>query len=155
MKIVFVLLLIIALLACRCLGSHECPARPVRTGAATIAAPVTPTGATPDLTGSWTGPMQGYDEGTGFSDYAGFKAVMNVSGQHGRIFAGRIVFTANGTETSTGFAGVIGRDGRTLSIAEKDGGYCTGEIVGPDEIDLTYLQDGSPYSVAIDTWKRV
>jgi hypothetical protein len=61
----------------------------------------------------------------------------------------------NGTETTTGFAGSIGRDGRTLSIAEKDGGYCSGTLLATDEIELTYMQDGSPYSVAIDSFKWV
>jgi hypothetical protein len=109
----------------------------------------------PDLTGTWTGPMQGYDEGTGFSDYPALAVSMNVTEQRGRIFAGEFVFRANGSETRSGFAGAIGRDNRTLSIAEKNGGYCTGEVLAADEIELVYLEDGSPYSVAIDSFRRV
>ena len=68
---------------------------------------------------------------------------------------GTIVFSANGTTSASGFAGAIGRDGRTLSISEEAGGYCTGEVVGEDEIELIYMEDGSPYSIAIDSFKRV
>jgi len=109
---------------------------------------------TADLLGNWTGPMQGYDEGRGFSDYPDLKVLINISEQKGRIFTGTIVFVANGTTKISGFAGAIGRDGRSLTIAEKDGGYCTGEIVGTDEIELVYMQDGSPYSIAIDSFRR-
>ena len=154
MKTVFVLLLIIALLACGCMGSGERPARPVRTHAAMTGIPATAPAAVPNLTGTWTGPMQGYDEGTGFTDYPTLNISMTVSGQQGRLFAGQFSFRENGTETTSGFAGAIGRDGRTLTIAEKDGGYCSGEILGNNEIELTYVQDGSPYSVAIDSFRR-
>jgi hypothetical protein len=141
MKTTFtILLILIAVLACGCTETAPAPA----------AAP-----AVPDLTGTWTGPMQGYDEGTGFSDYPGLTVTMTIREQHDRIFAGDFVFRMNGTGTKSGFAGVIGRDGRTLSITEQTGGYCSGEILAADEIELTYLQDGSPYSVAIDSFKRV
>ena len=98
--------------------------------------------------------MEGYDEGSGFSEYPDFKVLMNITEQKGRIFAGTIIFIANGTTTTSGFAGVIGQDGRDLTITEQGGGYCTGEIVGTDEIELVYMHDGSPYSIAIDTFSR-
>jgi hypothetical protein len=139
-----VLVIILAVLASGC------------TAAAPAASPVPTTSpAIPGLIGTWTGPMQGYDEGTGFSDYPNFTLAMKITEQHGRIFAGDMIFTANGTQEKFGFAGAIGRDGKTLSITEQDDGYCSGEIVGPDEIELTYVQAGSPYSVAIDSFKRV
>jgi hypothetical protein len=141
MKTALILMgILLAVIACGCLAAAPVPAAPP---------------AIPDLTGTWTGPMQGYDEGTGFSDYPFLAAAMIVEEQHGRIIAGRFVFSANGTETTTGFAGVIGRDGRTFSLAEQGGGYCTGEITGKDEIGITYLEDGSPYSAALDTFRRV
>jgi len=92
----------------------------------------------------------------GFADYPAFTMAMTISERHGRVFFGYTVFTtANGTETRTPIAGVIGRDGRTISTAEQDGGYCLGEVVGPDELELVYLQDGEQYGVAIDSLKRV
>ena len=138
------LIVFLTVLACGC------------TAAGPAATPAeAPAPALPDLTGTWTGPMQGYDEGTGFSDYAALAVSMTVTEQRGRIFSGEFVFRANGSETRSGFAGALGRDNRTLSIAEKNGGYCTGQVLAADEIELVYLEDGSPYSVAIDSFRRV
>jgi hypothetical protein len=143
-----ILVIILAVLACGCTAAD--------TAAAPVAPPVQVTAAAiPGLTGTWTGPMQGFDEGRGFTDYPFLTVVMTVSGQHGRLFTGDFVFMENGTMKKSGFAGAIGRDGRTLAITEKDGGYCSGEILAADEIELTYMQDGSPYSIAIDSFRRV
>ncbi len=154
MKTAFtILLIIIAVIACGCTAAS--PAAPVSPSvpAAVPAEKTVP--YIPNLTGTWTGPMQGYDQGTGFSDYPALGVKMTITEQKGRVFAGHIVFTTNGTESVSGFAGAIGRDGRTLSISEEAGGYCTGEVVGEDEIELVYMEDGSPYSIAIDSFKRV
>lgn len=110
--------------------------------------------ARPDLTGTWTGPMEGYDEGVGFSDYANLTLAMVVEEQQGRLFAGHFLLNSDGTEWVIDMAGAIGRDNRTLTITEKDGGYCLGEVIAPDQIELTYMQDGTPYSIAIDHLKR-
>jgi hypothetical protein len=153
MKIAYILLVIIlAVIVCGCTASAPAAA-PSAPMAQTLAAE--PAAAIPNLTGTWTGPMKGYDEGTGFSDYPDLKITMMVTEQHGRIFAGDLTFATNGTETKSGFAGAIGRDGRTLSITEEHGGYSTGEILAADEMELTYMDDNSPYSVAIDSFKRV
>jgi hypothetical protein len=98
--------------------------------------------------------MEGYDEGTGFSDYPFLTMDMVIEEQDGRLFSGHMLFNANGTEWTTEIAGAIGRDNRTLSMVEKDGGYCFGEVIDKDEIDLTYVQDGPEYSIAIDYLKR-
>jgi hypothetical protein len=132
----------------------------VLAGGCTAAPPAVPpapetTPVIPNLTGTWTGPMQGYDQGSGFSDYPDLAVSMIVSEQHGRIFAGTFVFTANGTETVSGFAGAIGRDGRTFTIAEELGGYCAGEVLGADKSEMIYREDGSPYSIAIDSFRRI
>jgi hypothetical protein len=136
----------------------------IATGCTSTSPAATPVSAIPltpsdpglsDLTGTWAGPMQGYDEGVGFTDYPDLKIALVVEEQHGRVFSGKILFTANGSHSSTGFAGIIGRDNRTFTFTEKDGGYCTGEILGNDEIEITYLHDGSPYSAAVDSLKRV
>jgi hypothetical protein len=149
MKSMFAIpVIVLAVIACGCMAADPAAAPP---GAGDRAMPL----AVPDMVGTWTGPMQGYDEGTGFTDYPGLDVRMNVTEQHGRIFAGDFVFSVNGTETKSGFAGAIGHDGKTITITEQTGGYCVGEIVGGNEIELVYMQDGSPYSIAIDTWKRV
>jgi len=50
---------------------------------------------------------------------------------------------------------VIGRDGRTLTIVEQEGGYSSGMIVSGNEIELVYAKSGGNFSVAIDTLRRV
>jgi len=108
------------------------------------------------MTGTWTGTMQGYEEGTGFTDYAGATLAMVVDEQQGRIFSGRLLFKANGTTGRTkDFAGAIGRDGRTLAIVEQGGGFSSGSIVSEGEIELTYLHDSPPYGIAVDSLKKV
>jgi hypothetical protein len=148
MKCVFaILVILLALLASGCTATA--PATAPAVTPAPVTAPVIP-----DLKGTWTGPMQGYDQGIGFSDYPTLGMKMIITEQKGRIFAGEVVFTQNGTESKSGFAGTIGRDGSTLTIAEEAGGYCTGTVLGADEIELIYMEDGSPYSIAIDSFRR-
>jgi hypothetical protein len=139
-----VILLLLAALASGC--TAPAPQEP--------AAPPAPAAAIPDLVGTWTGPSEGYDEGTGFSDYRDLNLRMIVTEQKGRIFAGRILFVVNGTDAAAEFAGAIARDGRSFIMAEKGGGYCFGEMAGPDEIDILYVEDGSPYSASIDRFLR-
>jgi len=156
MKIAYIpLIMVMAVLACGCTAASPVSTTPVpsATPSGTLQATVAP--AIPNLTGTWTGPMQGYDESEGFTDHPFLTLVMTVSEQHGRVFSGHIVFRMNGTETKSGFAGVVGRDNRTLTIAQHDGGYSTGEVLAPDEIELVYMKDGSPYSISIDSFKRV
>ncbi len=150
MKIAFaILLVIIAVLACGCTSTA-----PAESSCPVI--PVTNVTAIPDLTGNWTGPMKGYDEGTGFTDYPDLTMRLTVTEQHDRIFSGYLVFTYKSSEKeSESVAGVISRDGRTLTMVEKGGGYNTGIILSNDEIELTYVNDGTPYSIAVDSFRRV
>jgi hypothetical protein len=79
---------------------------------------------------------------------------MVIEEQEGRLFAGHFLLHSNTTEWTIDFAGAIGRDNKTLTIVERDGGYCLGEVIALDEIELTYMQDGSPYSIAVDMLER-
>lgn len=109
----------------------------------------------PDLTGTWKGPTVGYAPSAGFTDYGNTTMSMIVSEQKGRLFAGTFVFgNGNGTETIP-FSGVIGRDGKTLTIPQKTGGYSFGGIVAPGEIELIYVEDGTHYTSSIDILKKV
>jgi len=151
MKIAFtILMVILAVLACGCTApAPSAPASPVipETAAAH---------AIPDLTGNWTGPMKGYDERTGFTDYPNMTMSLTVTEQRDRLFSGYLVFKyKSGNESSTVVAGAISRDGRTLTIVEKDDGYSFGTILSHDEIELTYVTDTTPYSIAVDSFKRV
>lgn len=154
MKTAFTLLIVVlTVLACGCTAVSPSKTSPVP--------PETParspglTASLPDLTGTWTGPMQGYDERTGFTDYPDLKIALVVSEQHGRLFSGYLRFNESGNETTSEIAGAIGRDNRSLTVTEQGGGYSMGEVLSKDEIELTYMQDGTPYSIAVDSFKRV
>jgi hypothetical protein len=148
MKTALVLLaVILAILSCGCTATAPAPQA---SGAA-----VTPAAApaTPDLTGTWTGTMLGYEERTGFTDYNRTPITLVVTEQKGRLFSGYLAFGQNSTETLA-MAGVIGRDGRTFAMVENVNGYTTGELIGPDTMELTHVDDAEPYSVALDTLKK-
>jgi len=148
MKSLFItIILCLAILLCGCTAVS-----PASTASVPSAIPTTP--ATPNITGTWTGTMQGYERGTGFTDYPGETMSIVVDEQHGRTFSGHLVFKSNVTEQSEGIAGTIGRDGRTLTIAEEKG-YTSGIIISDNEIELTYMQDGQQYNIAVDSLKKV
>jgi hypothetical protein len=142
-----IILIILAVIACGCTAT----APSATPAAATPAAPV-PT--TPNLLGTWIGTMLGYEERIGFTDYGKMPITMVVTEQQGRLFSGYLKFGVNSTQTLA-MAGVIGRDGKTFAIVENINGYTTGEFIGTDTIELTHVDDADPYSVAIDTLKRV
>jgi hypothetical protein len=143
-----VLLVILAVIAGGC--TAQAPAVSPATTATAVSGPFPP-----DLTGTWKGPTVGYAQSAGFTDYGNTTMSMIVSEQKGRIFAGTFVFgNGNGTETIP-FSGVIGRDGKSLSIPQKTSGYSFGEIVAPGEIELIYVEDGTHYTSSIDTLKKV
>ena len=150
MKIALTILfiIIIAVLTCGCTTPTPVAVQPT-------AQPTTfQITAIPNITGTWSGTMQGYEKNTGFTDYGNETMTMFVTGQQGRLFSGHYTWTSNGTVVTEGFAGVIGPEGRTLSTAEEDDGYSSGIISG-SEIELTWHQAGPQYNVAIDTLKRV
>ena len=142
------LLLILAVIACGC------------TTPAPAAAPYgTPAdGSSPvvtDLKGTWVGPMTAYEPGTGFTNFGNRTMSMIISEQQGRIFAGMFVFGSGNNTESVPFSGVIGRDGKSLTIPQETEGYSFGEIISPGEIELVYVSDGAKFSASIDTLKKV
>jgi len=148
MKIaISILLVILAVIACGCTAQSPAPAEvPV---AATPAA-----AATPNLIGTWTGQMQGYEERIGYTDYGKMSITMIVTEQHGRLFSGHLTFGVNST-TTLPMAGVISRDGKTFAMVENANGYTTGELTGTDTMEMTHIDDADPYSAALDTLRRV
>jgi hypothetical protein len=99
--------------------------------------------------------MTGYAGGKGFTDYAGYVMTMQVTEQEERIFHGNFTFSnGNGFMKSVEFSGVISRDGTTLTIAERGGGYSFGTLIAPDEIELIHADDAEPPDVAIDLLKK-
>lgn len=100
--------------------------------------------------------MNGYDEGTGYSSYHNSTIIMTVTEQQGRIFSGNFVFITNGnTSAPLPMAAAIAGNGRTFFLVEKDNGYTNGEILSGNTIELIFQNSRTPYSIAIDTLKRV
>jgi len=118
--------------------------------------PASPEPAVPDLTGTWTGSMTGYVNGTGYVSYPGDTMTMVVENQTGRIFWGSMHFNEeNTTPHAVRFAGAISRDGKSFTLTNGDGGYdmdCT--IVSQNEIELVYTTDKPSFIVTIDSLKR-
>ncbi|NLV27206.1 MAG: hypothetical protein GXY48_08600 [Methanomicrobiales archaeon] len=109
----------------------------------------------PDLVGNWTGPYTEYTGDTGFHEQDSGFFFINITEQKDRIFIGYSMYSNNGTKVTHDVAGVISADGTQVSLTEQDNGYSTGRIIGPDELELTYLTDNEPISVAIDRFFRI
>jgi hypothetical protein len=111
--------------------------------------------AVPDLIGNWTGISSQYLSGAGYSELESGTFFLNITEQHDRIFSGASLFrNEKGEKILRDFAGVISTDGTGLSLTEEENGYSTGKILGPDEIELTYLTDRDPICAAIDRFTR-
>ncbi|MDD1728263.1 MAG: hypothetical protein LUQ50_04225 [Methanospirillum sp.] len=110
----------------------------------------------PNLVGNWTGPYSEYNAKNGFSEQEGGFFFLNITEQNNRIFAGYSRYTDhNGTDVIDDLAGVINSNGTEFSFVEKNNGYSSGKIISPDELEVTYLNDNDPISVAIDTFIRI
>lgn len=154
MKTAFTLIAVILfLLACGCTTTAPVP-QPGQAAAVPVTAVSSEAPATPDLAGTWTGTMKGYEEGIGFTDYNNTPITMVVTEQKGRIFSCSLTFGHNSTE-KLACAGVIGRDGRTFAMVEGVNGYTAGELTGTDTMELTHIDDARPFGAALDTLKRV
>ena len=113
-----------------------------------------PAAAAPDLTGNWTGSPQGYSEGTGYVGSNNTLA-LQVTGQEGRIFSGTLsIVEANGSISTRHIAGAISRDGKSFTLVQSDTGYDLGTVISENEIELMYVTDQDPATVAIDSFKR-
>ena len=112
--------------------------------------------ATPSLLGNWTGTMNGYTNGEGYNDWVGYTMTMKVTEQKGRVFSGEFLFlNQSGILSTNTCAGVVGRDGKTLSMVENGGGYSSGSLVAPGEIEFIYSHGAEPFTIAIDSLKKV
>lgn len=146
-------ILVLAVIASGCTASAPVTTTPAP--AASAATPVVTPAGIPALTGNWSGTMTGYEENTGFTSYPNVTLTMAILEQNGRIFSGQLVFADNGNVLRTKtFAGVIDRDSQHITMVEQGGGYDTGTILGTNEIELTYQNAGSPYTISVDTLKR-
>ncbi|MCX6701001.1 MAG: hypothetical protein NTV68_13975, partial [Methanomicrobiales archaeon] len=108
----------------------------------------------PGIFGDWAGISTGYMKTT--SGYQVIKGTMtmNVTEQADRLFKGHIDYVINGSPVTKEFAGVFGRDGKTLETVEYPDGFSNGVFISADEIQLVYRNTDNPSDIAIDTFKR-
>lgn len=107
----------------------------------------------PVLLGKWNGSSIGYMDTSGYQVTRDV-LVMNITEQNGRLFKGQVSFMLNKTPVTKNFAGVIGRDGRTLKTVENPDGFSDGVILSADEIELTFRDNVDPSRVVIDSLRR-
>jgi len=110
----------------------------------------------PDMVGNWTGPYDAHKADEGFFKGDSGVLFLNITEQKDRIIIGYTSLKkSDGTEEKRDLAGVISADGTEISCAERNNGYSHGTIIGPDEIELTYVSDTDPVRVALDRFYRI
>lgn len=107
----------------------------------------------PDLRGTWNGTSLGSVDQSGYHLVHG-AMTMEVTGQDGRLFTGKIAYVVNGTGIMKEFAGVLGADGTTIETIELPDGFCNGVVVSADELELIFRDDVEPTWIAIDSFRR-
>jgi hypothetical protein len=139
--IVCTVILLLALLICGCTTvSQESGTAPA---------------VVPGMIGNWTGTVNAYDDGKGYNNVSGDVMTLMVTGQQDRIFSGDVIFTnQSGYTWSTAFACAISHDGKTLTMVQRDGGYSTGTVISPEEIELIYTDNSKPFTIGIDSLKK-
>jgi hypothetical protein len=110
----------------------------------------------PSLLGNWSGTINGYTEGEGYNNATGSIMTMQVTEQKGRLFSGDFIFTnQTGVWKNVTCAGAIGRDGTSISMIQHGGGYSSGSLVAPGEIEFIYADGAEPFQIVIDSLKKV
>ena len=111
----------------------------------------------PNLVGNWSGTSAGHDRAHGYDGPSNWTYVLSVTDQKDRAFNGTVYYTSvdpNGTSGSIGYSGVIGSDMESFYIAEYAEGYCFGQIIDSDHLELIYLESGDDASASIDWFTR-
>ena len=110
--------------------------------------------AMPGIIGNWSGNSTGYRESAfGYQVIQG-TMTMKVTEQKDRLFKGQVAYVINGTPVTKDFAGVFGRDGKTIETVEYPDGFSDGVVISADEIQLIFRNTDYPSEIAIDTFKR-
>jgi len=96
---------------------------------------------TPDITGIWTGTTVGHTRLEGFRETD--RPKFNITAQKGPAFTGdKEYMRDDGKMYYENLSGVISYDGKIFMV-DHDAGIISGEFIGPDEIELRYLEDGA------------
>lgn len=151
-SILGILLLVLALLAAGCTASV--PPTPTTTTPAPIAATSAASGADiPNLVGVWSGSGVGHINNYGFRSEG--EPVYNITEQKGRAFAGYIEYSHYKGESRKNeeFSGIINVRNE-IYIAQKEVGFTFGDLLGPDTLELGYVEDGDDAKAFLITLTR-
>jgi len=121
---------------------------------ATTQAITSPVLAIPDIIGNWSGISTGYRETVSGYQVIQGTMTMNVTEQKDRLFKGQVAYVVNGSPVTKDFAGVFGRDGKTVETVEYPDGFSDGVVISAGEIQLIFRNTTYPSEIAIDTFKR-
>jgi len=140
-----IMVLVLAVLACGCTTSAPAAA-PAATPVATA-----DTNA-PDLVGLWTGTSIGHVNAKGWVDSGA--PSLDITDQRGLAFTGTKQYTdLAGVSKTEEFSGVITRHGE-IFIGEKESGVLIGDLIGPDTMELAYIDDGDNAKAFLYTLER-
>jgi hypothetical protein len=98
-------------------------------------------GETVNLTGKWDRASTGHYKQRGFFTDAGKEELIILEQKDGAFF-GKKTWTLDGKKAEEGFSGVSSMDGKRLYVADHADGLSMGEVIGPDEFVLYYLESG-------------
>lgn len=101
----------------------------------------------PDLTGEWKGKAMGFVYTKGKLHHNQSENVLTyvIERQEGRFIFGRKIVTrsVDGGTHEEAMVGIISADGRTFHMADYEAGYAVGEIKSANELEISYLSDGT------------
>jgi hypothetical protein len=101
----------------------------------------------PDLTGEWKGKAMGFVYTKGKLHHNQSENVLTyvIERQEGRFIFGRKIVTrsVDGGTLDEAMVGIISADGRTFHMADFEAGYAVGEIKNANEVEISYLSDGT------------
>ncbi|MCX6694322.1 MAG: hypothetical protein NT074_07235 [Methanomicrobiales archaeon] len=107
-----------------------------------------------NLIGAWPGTSNGYmNTGSGYGPIKD-ALTLNITAQEDRLFKGQVSYVVNGTSVTKEVAGVIGRDAKTFETVEYPEGFSDGMVISDAWIHLVFREDGTPSSIAVDTFRR-
>ena len=122
-------------------GCTETPSASPITAAETPSPDVTATPSIPNIVGVWKVTMIGHTAEEGFRESK--TSCYNITEQKGQSFTGyKVYIRPDGTKDQENLSGVISSDKKTIYIAEHHDGSTSGQIMGPDEIELSYIEYG-------------
>jgi len=145
-----ILVIVLAVLACGCTTSAPAATAPATPAAAT---PVASGADIPSLVGTWTGSAVGHVNSHGYRSEGA--PVYNITEQKGRVFTGYTEYShfKGDARKVEEFSGVINVRNE-IFMAQDEAGFTIGDLIGPDTIELAYVEEGDEAKAFLITLTR-